>query len=127
MRNYVADRDYAVELLTLTAPSTDPLPIVSPLGHLSNLLHTLSQNLEKVSEYVRQVSSGEMEGDERVGRFLLENVTKTTVAGSQGIEDEFNSHLSVRFKNLVQAQIEVAGRLALVPERDRAAVLRREG
>jgi hypothetical protein len=86
----------AVELLTLTPPSIEPLPIVSPLGQISNLLRSLSDNLDKVTEYVRQVNAGEREGDDRVGRFLLENVASTAMTDSEGIEDEFNSHLSVR-------------------------------
>ena len=57
--------------------------------------------LDSVLEYVRAVAAGELEGDERVGRALLETVGVVPASGtskglgdSKGFEEDFNAHLA---------------------------------
>lgn len=61
------------------APSTSAelnkdLAIRSPLATMHGLLTKVSVMLDAVLEYVRAVAAGEKQGDERVGRALLETV-----------------------------------------------------
>lgn len=88
-------------LSTLPAPSSSDLSIDTPLATLYHLLSKVSIMLDSVLEYVRAVAAGELEGDERVGRALLETVGVVPASGtskglgdSKGFEEDFNAHLA---------------------------------
>lgn len=110
------------------APSTSAelnkdLAIQSPLATMHGLLTKVSVMLDAVLEYVRAVAAGEKQGDERVGRALLETVgavpssssssaagpaavtpaNATNVSGTaaatgktdaKSFEEDFNAHLA---------------------------------
>ncbi|GAA6001832.1 uncharacterized protein JCM10292_005930 [Rhodotorula paludigena] len=98
-------------------------PVPSPLATLAELLRSVALMLDEVLEYVRAVAAGERQGDEKVGRALLETVgsvpapatkapgaaaaaakgadeqqqqgEKKAVEGAQkDFEEEFNAHLA---------------------------------
>ena len=85
------------------SPASD-LTVHTPLATLYALLANVSVMLDQVLSYVREVASGQREGDERVGRALLETVgvvpTSQAPAGkglsaeAQGFEEDFNAHLA---------------------------------
>lgn len=88
-------------LSTLAPPSSSDLSIDTPLATLYHLLSKVSIMLDSVLEYVRAVAAGELEGDERVGRALLETVGVVPASGtskglgdSKGFEEDFNAHLA---------------------------------
>jgi translation initiation factor 3 subunit F len=73
-----------------------PIAPTTPLAQLSQLLASLSASLDTTIAYVDKVVKGEVEGNEKVGRELLETVGNVvpSTAGGEGWEEEFNKHLS---------------------------------
>lgn len=89
------------------------LHVSSPLATMYGLLLKVSAMLDAVLEYVRAVNAGERQGDERVGRALLETVgvapapsspvaSSASAAGApkklpsdaKSFEEDFNAHLA---------------------------------
>ena len=57
--------------------------------------------IDRVLAYVRSVVSGAVEGNERIGKYLLDSLMETSESGAAGIEKGqfeslFNAHLQVR-------------------------------
>lgn len=71
---------------------------------------------------MQAVNAGSNAGDPEVGRYLLEGVGRWSAgAGSNadegGIKEGLQDTLTVSYlSNLVRAQVELAGRLALLPQ-----------
>ncbi|KAJ7780942.1 JAB1/Mov34/MPN/PAD-1 ubiquitin protease-domain-containing protein [Mycena metata] len=110
-----------LDLLTQTALAptlTTPQPTPS-IAHLDATLASVAQMLDRVLAYVRQVLSGEVEGDKALGRYLMDTLGVGAI-GEKGSEDKaFNASLQDTLMisylaNLVRAQAEVSSRLALV-------------
>ena len=120
---------------TATAALTLPTdyPIQTPLATLYSLLNKVSIMLDQVIVYVNSVAAGEIPGDEKVGRALMETVgvvpsTPSALAaglkeskgeGSKGFEEDFNTHLAdvlmvSYLANLVKTQTEISSRLNLL-------------
>lgn len=83
---------------------TSDLQVETPLATLYGLLSKVSVMLDSVLEYVRAVAAGEVEGNERVGRALMETVGvvpagsaasgKGQAGETKGFEEDFNAHLA---------------------------------
>ncbi|GAA5942460.1 eukaryotic translation initiation factor 3 subunit F [Sporobolomyces koalae] len=120
--------------LEQAAPQVEAdVSVASPLATLHSLVEKVSVMLDQVLEYVRQVAAGQREGDEKVGRALLETVghvpssvgAKNTSASQKSadqakdFEEEFNAHLAdvlmvSYLANLVKTQTEISSRLNLL-------------
>ncbi|KAJ6628956.1 JAB1/Mov34/MPN/PAD-1 ubiquitin protease-domain-containing protein [Mycena sp. CBHHK59/15] len=110
-----------LDLLTQTAlspNSTTPQPVAS-LANLDTALTTVSQMLDRVLAYVRQVLAGEVEGDKALGRYLMDTLGVGAIGEKGGEDKAFNTSLQDTLMisylaNLVRSQAEVSSRLALV-------------
>ncbi|KAM0792739.1 hypothetical protein ACM66B_002515 [Microbotryomycetes sp. NB124-2] len=127
-----------------TSSSSQDVAVKTPLATMYGLLVQVSAMLDAVLEYVRAVAAGERQGDERVGRALLETVgvvptaaaaatasqqqqqqqqatQKPSAAGSaKSFEEDFNAHLAdvlmvSYLANVVKTQTELSSRLSLLP------------
>lgn len=125
-----------ITALTTSASAALTLPshqsIQSPLTTLYALLTKVNIMLEQVLEYVKAVNSGEVKGDERVGRALLETVGVVPVASAtappsngatagdkRGFEEDFNAHLAdvlmvSYLASVLKTQTEISSRLNLL-------------
>lgn len=124
----------SLEQSTSAPPQIDgDVNVATPLATLHSLVEKVSIMLDQVLEYVRQVAAGEREGDEKVGRALLETVghvpasvgaksqsgTKKSGDKAKDFEEEFNAHLAdvlmvSYLANLVKTQTEISSRLNLL-------------
>jgi len=125
----------ASQLSTFSAQADKALKaevaVEAPLATLHALLGKVSVMLDNVLEYVRAVAAGEREGDEKVGRALLETVgvvptgvaptasADGKAAGSKTFEEDFNEHLNTilmisYLSKLVLAESEISSRLNLL-------------
>ncbi|KAJ6515543.1 JAB1/Mov34/MPN/PAD-1 ubiquitin protease-domain-containing protein [Mycena sanguinolenta] len=127
-----------LDLLTQTAlsPNSTTAQPVTSIANLDAALNTVSQMIDRVLAYVRQVLAGEVEGDKALGRYLMDTLGVAAIGEKGGEDKAFNASLQVRFlvsvfcstaemcaqdtlmisylANLVRAQAEVSARLALV-------------
>lgn len=105
-----------VDLLTSNATS----PSLPPISALSSSLGELSTLIDSALAYVQRVNSGAEKGDPEVGRYLLEGVGRWSGGSADdegGVKEGLQDTLTVAYlSNLVRAQVELAGRLALVPQ-----------
>ncbi|KAJ6539652.1 hypothetical protein B0H19DRAFT_368355 [Mycena capillaripes] len=129
---------FSVDLLTQTAlsPNSTTAQPVTSIANLDATLTNVSQMLDRVLAYVRQVLAGEVQGDKALGRYLMDTLGVAAVGEKAGEDKAFNASLQVRcalvyplpelmcalqdtlmisyLANLVRAQAEVSARLALV-------------
>lgn len=128
-----------LDLLTsnITALSTSAalaLPtdaaVQTPLATLFALLTRVSIMLDQVIVYVNAVAAGELPGNEKVGRALMETVGVVPTSNAplvkgqrggdhKGFEEDFNTHLAdvlmvSYLANLVKTQTEISSRLNLL-------------
>ncbi|ELU45564.1 eukaryotic translation initiation factor 3 [Rhizoctonia solani AG-1 IA] len=87
---------------------------------LEQAIASISDMIERVLVYVRQVINGETEGDPSVGRYLLDTLkASSTSLDKEKIETLFNSQLQDTLTisylaNIVRSEVEVSSRMALV-------------
>ncbi|SCV72309.1 BQ2448_3846 [Microbotryum intermedium] len=130
--NLTSLQSSAAALSTETGTDASTIPLTTPLATLLSLLEKVSVMLDSVLSYVHKVNLGEIKGDEKVGRALLETVGSVPAASTSSIskststanaptsfEDEFNAHLAdvlmvSYLANVVQTQTEISSRLNLL-------------
>ncbi|KAJ7094496.1 JAB1/Mov34/MPN/PAD-1 ubiquitin protease-domain-containing protein [Mycena belliarum] len=110
-----------LDLLTQTAlaPNSTTAQPVTSIANLDATLSTVSQMLDRVLAYVRQVLAGEVEGDKALGRYLMDTLGVGPISEKGGEDKAFNTSLQDTLMisylaNLVRSQAEVSTRLALV-------------
>lgn len=100
-----------------------PGQVVPDLAALTQSLHQIQGQLRRVLSYVRDVLSGKVQGDEVVGRYLLDTIARIPIGASAAegkeVGEVWNSCLQdvlmvSYLSNIVRAQAEVAGRLTLL-------------
>jgi len=90
------------------------------LDVLEKSIRDISNMIDRVLTYVRGVLSGEKEGNERIGRYLMDTLCETTESLDKGrLETLFNAHLQDTLMvsylaNLIRSQVEVSSRLTLL-------------
>jgi len=109
----------AVDLLS--SAKDGPVPAyATELETLELALREVISMIDRVLEYVQSVTSGKIQGDERVGRQLLGTLSATIEGLEKSkLETLFNSHLQDTLMvsyitNLVRSQVEISSRLVLV-------------
>lgn len=127
-----AERPALSLLASQTSASTDAgapqaqLPAGQAMPDLAALTQALQQiqaQLRRVLVYVRDVLEGKTQGDEVVGRYLLDTIARIPIGAStaegKDVGEIWNSCLQdvlmvSYLSNIVRAQAEVAGRLTLL-------------
>jgi len=106
--------------LDLLASQTNPSPSLPPLTTLSTSLTQLSSLIDTCLTYVNSVNQGQQKGDVEVGKYLLDGVGRWSSTGEEdegGVKAGLQDTLAVSYlANLVRSQVELSGRLALLPQ-----------
>merc|ERR1712070_487970 len=100
-----------LQALMKTVPAEDSMATLgTDLEHVSAGIDRLDSMLEEVLQYVNRVISGEVEGDQRIGRYLLDTVAAVPKVEPSEFEKSFNSSLQdllmvVYLANLTRSQV----------------------
>ncbi|CAO1626646.1 unnamed protein product [Parajaminaea phylloscopi] len=107
----------------VAAPQVAAGQIVPDLTALTQSLQQVQGQLRRVLSYVRDVTEGKVQGDEVVGRHLLDTIARIPIGAStaegKDVSEIWNSSLQdvlmvSYLSNIVRAQAEVASRLTLL-------------
>lgn len=93
---YLNANSLSVDLLTSAAasPSSSVSHPVTDLQVLEDAIQNVSSMLDRVLVYVRSVLSGQVKGDQAVGRYLMDTLGASTAELEKG---SFSAGLQVRF------------------------------
>lgn len=100
-----------LELMTKGLTSTtNTTALASDLAHVKKSTDALQRMLTTCSEYVNKVVSGEIQGDEKVGRYLLDTISAVPKVDAAQFEKTFNNVLQdllmvVYLANLTRSQV----------------------
>ncbi|KAF8338744.1 Mov34-domain-containing protein [Cantharellus anzutake] len=108
-------------LKTTQTASQTVLPVSHDFETMEASLKSVIGMIDRVLVYVRQVIKGEVEGNEQIGKYLLDALRETEgVSLNKGqLDGHFHAHLQDTLMvsylaNLIRSQVEVSTRLALV-------------
>ena len=79
----------------------DTIKILSDIDNLEKSILQIQSMLERVSHYVKQVVSGQKEGNNVIGRYLLDTMSFIPNINAADFEKMFNKHLQVKYKNII--------------------------
>lgn len=90
--------------------------LVSDIRALESTVVEVIEMLERVSQYVQKVITGDAPGSIAIGKFLLKNLSLVPSVSSDNLEKLFNSHLQdvlmvVYLANTVKTQLQLSSRL----------------
>jgi len=103
--------DVGLQVLKRTLASPDNTSsLMTDLEHVSNSIVGLHDKLTLALEYVEKVQSGEIKGDKKIGRFLLDTVAAVPKIDPVEFEKMFNNSLQdllmvVYLANLTRTQV----------------------
>jgi len=119
---HVSERSGLELLLSASKASKHTTAPTHDLVAMENSLKSVIEMIDRVLAYVKRVINGEIEGNEKIGKYLLDTLSETS--DSAGVDKGqldtlFNSHLQDTLMvsylaSLVRSQVEVSTRLALV-------------
>lgn len=92
------------------------IKILSDIDNLEKSILQIQSMLERVSHYVKQVVSGQKEGNNVIGRYLLDTMSFIPNINAADFEKMFNKHLQdllvvVYLANLTRSQLAIAEKL----------------
>lgn len=107
---------------TSTSSNNNATPqLVAPLVSLQGMLSEVAKMLDSILSYVKQVNEGSIQGDAKVGRYLLETLASVPMATSSRaqFEEDFNTHLAdllmvSYLANVVRVNLEVGARASML-------------
>ncbi|KAF5092694.1 hypothetical protein D0Z00_004458 [Geotrichum galactomycetum] len=90
--------------------------LVSDIRALESTVVEVIEMLERVSQYVQNVITGDAPGSIAIGKYLLKNLSLVPSVSSDNLEKLFNSHLQdvlmvVYLANTVKTQLQLSSRL----------------
>lgn len=90
--------------------------LVSDIRALESTVVEVIEMLERVSQYVQKVITGDAPGSIAIGKYLLKNLSLVPSVSSDNLEKLFNSHLQdvlmvVYLANTVKTQLQLSSRL----------------
>ncbi|KAK4241335.1 hypothetical protein C8A03DRAFT_41276 [Achaetomium macrosporum] len=99
---------------------TRSAPVISDIESLAQALESVSDLLDRVSNYVGEVLDEERDGSHALGQYLMNALSLAPKVSSTQIEHDFNNHiqdvLMVSYlANTIRTQIDLAQRLATAP------------
>lgn len=91
---------HALPMIRSDAPAqqASTQQLVAPLVSLQGMLQEVAGMVENVLAYVKQVNQGQVQGDPKIGRYLLETLASVPLASASktSFDEDFNNHLAVR-------------------------------
>lgn len=105
---------------TVNIPSNNNTELIQ----VSDSLNKLTNLIDTVSNYVDKVINGEIQGDAKVGKFLLNNLTsKANSLSSENLDKLFNSHIQDTLlieylASSVKTQLDLSAKLTAIVQGD---------
>ena len=95
------------------------LTIQSEMSHLEQVSVKMETLLEKLLGYVEKVVKGEIEGDRKIGRYLLEALSKVPTIAPEQFEALLNNNMQdllmvLYLSNLTKIQLTLGEQLSLL-------------
>ena len=118
--HFHATEEMGLQVLKRTLDSPDnTITLTSDLEHVASSVDGLRQKLDAVGGYVDLVLSGAVEGDKKIGRYLLDTVSAIPKLDTEEFEKMFNNSLQdllmvVYLANLTRTQVLLAEKLNAV-------------
>lgn len=100
-----------LQALTKTLPSPDNImSLTSDLDHVTTSIDSLQEHLSHALEYVEKVLAGEVKGDDKIGKYLLDTISAVPKIDADSFESMFNNSLQdllmvVYLANLTRTQV----------------------
>ncbi|ORX77709.1 hypothetical protein BCR32DRAFT_282931, partial [Anaeromyces robustus] len=106
------------DIISSNRDNTDneTLKILSDMDNLEKSILQIQSMLDRVSKYVKEVVNGEREGNNVIGRYLLDTMSFIPNINATDFEKMFNKHLQdllvvVYLANLTRSQLAIAEKL----------------